>query len=286
MATTTTRRPARRRGTTACYRSGCSHFECRAASARYAAYRKRLQQRGEPTTDLIDANPARAHARALLDAGMPFDRIVDAAGVTRSSLSRLLYSRGDRPAVSKIRQPTAEAILTVRPVPNARRREVDVTHTKKIIRGMAALGYTQAWIRDQLGYVNHTKINLRVEHITADLASRIREVAEKHAHIPGPSSAARANAARRGWTVDQLWEALDDTATGDEPASVDWVAVQRVAAGTRPEHRLDSATRAAAIDLLAGQGLSATEIGRRLRTSGSDISRNLARRHQPQETAP
>ena len=51
----------RAHGTRANYDAGCRCLRCRAANANYNSTRARATAYGRPTTDLVDAGPARTH---------------------------------------------------------------------------------------------------------------------------------------------------------------------------------------------------------------------------------
>lgn len=277
MTTATMTRPPRQHGTYACYGAGCRRLECRAAKANYNQIREAAARDGEPTTDLVDATPVRAHAQRLRAAGMGWRQIAVTAGVANTTIRGLLHST--RPTL-RVRPETAAAILGIETPRLAAQTLVDAARTWQLIHGLIAAGYPRAWIAGQLGQTGGG-LQLGDRQVHHETAVAVEQLADKHAHLPGPSTRARREAARNGWTVAALWEALDGTANDEEPA--DWVTVERVVAGDRPDHRLRPATRAAVIDEFVDRGLTVTEIGRRLGTSGSDIKRNLARR-QPQET--
>jgi hypothetical protein len=246
--------------------------ECR--DLRNAADRRRNHRKGYGQVLTVPTEPARAHVRDLMAQGMGQHRIAEKAGVLHGTLSRLLYWN---PPLRIMKKENADRLLAVR----LDTVYIDSGPSRRLICGMMAAGWPLRWISAQMG-VQKLTIGPTMRR---DRADQIAAVAEKAAaNGPGPSDLTRAYAARHGWTVDLLWEGLDGTPGDDEDEPVDWVAVERVAAGKRPDHRLRPATRAAAIDLLIDQGLSITEIGRRLGTSGTDINRHLARRHQPQES--
>lgn len=244
--------------------------ECR--ELRNAADRKRNRRKGYGQVLTVPTGPARAHVRELMAQGMGQHRIAEKAGVLHNSISRLLYWN---PPLRIMKKENADRLLAVR----LETVYIDSAPSWRLIQGMMAAGWSRRWIAAQLGVRQLTT----GPTMRPDRAEKIAALAEKvAAQGAGPSNFTRDYAARQGWTVGLLWEALDGTPDDDEP--VDWVAVERVAAGNRPDHRLRPATRAAAIDLLIEQGVSITEIGRRLGTSGTDIRRHLARRQQPQET--
>lgn len=235
----------------------CRCRVCRAANAASSARRRRAQAYGRPTTDLVDAGPARAHVLGLRAAGMGWQRVAAAAGVSGMTMSRLLGYGG--PPQARVTAATAAAILAVRAEPAL----VDAAPTWRLVRGMVAAGYTKKWIAARLGQTSGG-LQLGRETVTRATAAAVAALAEECALTPGPSARARAHAAARGWTPDLLWE---DLAGGDDGGRhfVDTVAVERACSG-EPVKTTRAEKRAAVARLWAG-GHTASDIARRLRLS-------------------
>ncbi|MCU1677706.1 MAG: hypothetical protein JWM93_2464 [Frankiales bacterium] len=113
-------------------------------------------------------------------------------------------------------------------------------------------------------------------------AAAVRRLADELAATPGPSSAARAYAARRGWTTDALWvDLLGPSAPGDSQdlrvlhteQILDNVAVERFCDGDNV--RITREERVAVVRELLRRGASHHKICRRLRMSGQTLLRLL-----------
>lgn len=115
---------AEHHGTAYGYQLGCrSRKRCPAtpscADASLAEERRRRRAAGVPeAAPRVDAEPARAHVRALMAAGMTLEAVALHAGVPRNRLGELIYGRSDRggefPAQLKAQR--AEQILAVKVV--------------------------------------------------------------------------------------------------------------------------------------------------------------------------
>jgi hypothetical protein len=131
---------------------------------------------------LIDAEPARRHARHLMAAGVSIQAIATAAGVGVATVSGILYRRGpERPRQEKLRTENAHRILSVR-AENVATRYVDPTGTRRRIQALMANGWPQL----RLG----TYCDLHPRYVTELL---------RHPSIFGTTAAAVAA------TYDQLW---------------------------------------------------------------------------------
>jgi 3'-phosphoadenosine 5'-phosphosulfate sulfotransferase (PAPS reductase)/FAD synthetase len=101
-------------GTLAAYAfDRCRCWPCTYANRDYARDRARQKKTGT-WMPFIDAEPARAHIRALMAAGISYRDVASRAGLDRSTIERILY--GERPKWSpqkSIRTETAEKILAV-----------------------------------------------------------------------------------------------------------------------------------------------------------------------------
>lgn len=136
-------------GTRRCYVSNrCRRPECREANRVYMAARNRRIAYGHPTSEFVDATPVREHVRALQAAGMGYARVARAAGVSSSTLGRVLGYEG-RPTM-RIKAASAARVLAVE-LDIAPGGCVDATGTVRRLRGLAALGWSQRRLAGRAG---------------------------------------------------------------------------------------------------------------------------------------
>src|SRR5689334_9409464 len=91
--------------------AGYNHYGCRCDGCRRdhrarEAHRTRMIAYGR-WRGLVDAEPVRAHVRALMAAGLSRDRISDLAGISEGGMSRLLYGRDGGPPTVRVLPRTA-----------------------------------------------------------------------------------------------------------------------------------------------------------------------------------
>jgi len=211
-------------GSRARYLKGCRCPACSAAHYRYSIRRQRAIVRGDwqPWTD---AGPAREHARVLRRAGLTVTNIARLAGVHQGSVYRLLGENGCRPS-RRLRPDTAAAILAVRPDLAVPRGTVDATGTRRRVRALVALGWTQTQLAGQLGMqpVNLSAMLRAVrgqDTVRATTAVAVRGLydrlwnkfpAEDTPRAARNAAAARRMARERGWPPPLAWndDRIDD----------------------------------------------------------------------------
>lgn len=264
--------------------NNCGCERCKAAHTAYENDRNRqiLYGRWEP---YVDAEPARAHMKALMAAGMGRRTIAARAGISQTAAACLLYGKGSRPPTRRIRRATAEALLSVRAGIEtlADSAAVDATGTVRRLRALVTIGYPQAHLAAELGVHpgNFSTLILRANHVLASRARAVRALYDRLWNIPGPSSRARADAARRGWFPPLAWndDTIDDPSATPDVDGVDEEEVLRLLAGDlHVALRVDTSDRSPlrpsaveAIRRLTGEGLTDAGISERL---GGRISRS------------
>lgn len=152
--------------------------------------------------------------------------------------------------------------------------------SQRRIRALMALGWTEALIGAEMGFVTPSTIRgaLRNATVTARTADRIAEVYERLSMRQGPSARTRMLAQRKGWLPPLAWDNIDDPnehpviSAADEFVSVDMVAVQRRIAGDR-SITLRLAERTAAYRLLYDRGLLDADIARAAGCDSETIGR-------------
>lgn len=197
----------------------CRCRPCTDACAAYERARTRrvIRETYHPDESrMVDAEPVRAHVRALSAQGMGWKRVARAANVANGTMYPILYGKGStdpnecRPPRKRVRREIAERILAVR-LDLADGFLVDATGTRRRLQALVALGYTREWIAGQIGVEsgNLAVITGRRRSITVATARAVLDLYERYWSTPGPNVRARRRAVRLGWAPPLAWD--DDT---------------------------------------------------------------------------
>lgn len=269
----------------------CRCHTCTTASNEHRARRDKLIAYGR-WQPYVNAEPVRAHIRNVLrPAGFGARRIATLAGLSPSTVNKLIWGYGDRPPVRRIRPEAAAAILALQPEPAALAdgAQVDATGTRRRTQAMAVLGWSIAEQARRLGRTgaNHAKV-LTSRYVTAALARSVEALCrDLSGQIPPDTWVSRRTrrwARSQGWVAVVAWNDIDDPAEvphldADEdldPEAVDEVAVARVAAGNAGINSLHSRSeRLAAVATLAGRGMTVAAIANRVGTNCATVRRLL-----------
>ena len=264
-------RAQHRHGTYAAYaRCGCRCDACVQAKRRRGKVNRCLPGRG-----LVDAQEARSHVNALLDAGLTLAQIEQRSGVNRAGLYYLLGQAPGRPAARRIRATSAQAILAVRAdlVGDETSGLVDSTGTRRRLQALVASGWPLYVLAGRAGLSRENiwkRLGVTPTRVsTRDAVRRLYNElwdADPIAHGIRPQSVtkARARGLREGWPPPLAWD--DDTI--DDPAARP--------AGMRPAHKTRGTTEAEVMDLL-DMGETVDAIAQRLRISTSGVYQVVAR---------
>jgi hypothetical protein len=183
-------------------------------------------RRNYPNGYFTEAAPVAAHIAKLRDAGMTWDQISAAAGLSAHWGIRDIAAgrrRGGRVAVH-----TAEAILSV-PVPapgdftgRPDHALVPMIGATRRVQALVALGYTNRFIAKQANYPSehmHRVLFGKAPTLTLKAHRAFAELFERIEAMPPPSGPsavrARRRAGQRGWALPLAWD-LD---TIDDPAA-------------------------------------------------------------------
>jgi len=260
----------------------------RQSHAAYEQYRRKQVAYGR-WQPYMDAEPVRAHVRALMAAGVSRRRIAVLAGVHEATIGRLLYGRTDRAPSGQVRTASARALLSVRATKEALspRTAIDATGTKRRLQALVALGWSRQKLAESFGAdrscIGRYMVRDRVQASTAlavkDLYDRMWDTAppEETRWDRAAAAAARNYAADRGWVKPMAWddETIDDPAAkpsgtkqGKAPAIVDPIAVEQALKGEKVH--LNSVEAAEVVRIATDRGMSARQIaaitGRTART--------------------
>lgn len=135
---------------------GCRCTPCRDAQAtdlRNYRQRKARESWGATESTMVDAEPARAHVRALMAEGVGRERIANVSGVGGGSVAALLYGRpadGQRPS-ARIHRKTADKLLAVTSEAVADGARINATGTKRRLQALIAVGWSGSELMRRLG---------------------------------------------------------------------------------------------------------------------------------------
>lgn len=221
----------RRHGTRAKYTvDRCRCQPCTIANREAEQYRRRQQAYGR-WQPYVDAAPARAHVRVLMQYGLGWQRIARLAGVPNGALSKLLYGTSQRGPSKRIRPETARKLLAVQPRVGllAHTADIDGTGTRRRLRALVAAGWPQGQLADRLGMGRGNFGKFMTAdgpmHVSTERAVRRlydelwREDPAGHGVTAQAVSRARNHARRSGWAPVGAW---DDDLIDDPAAFPDW----------------------------------------------------------------
>ena len=173
------------------------------------------------TTQLVDAEPVRAHIAALKAAGLGNRRIQELTGISRTTLTALTTGRpckGTGPS-SHVWAHTANKLLSI-PVPTDTRMaaggvNVPSLGTVRRLQALVAIGHSQQAICDHLGWLpgNATRLfNGKQDFVTVSTAAKARVLFSELQLTPGSCERARRRAKKLGWAPPLAWDedAIDD----------------------------------------------------------------------------
>lgn len=199
-------------GGLSCYRAGCRRPECIEADREYTRTRRRLIAYGRPTTNLVDAEPVRAHAKALLGLGWGLAELQARAG---GNVSTLIYGAPNRNAkpLKRINPATARKILSIPLAMVPTTNLVDAAGSRRRVQALCVLGYAAGWQARQVGASKNTVQYLATgptQQVQARWALGIRDLYDRLWDVPAPetkhSKITRTNALERGWLPPIAWD--------------------------------------------------------------------------------
>lgn len=180
----------------------------------------------------VDAEPVRAHVKALAEFGIGWMRAAKLAGVSHGGVSKLLYGDGQRglAPTKRVRPETALKLLAVEPTLDnlGDRTVIDATGTRRRLQALVYAGWTQSELARRMqmdrGNFGRTIVSDLVEVATLKTAHRIYDelwrIDPTAAGVPAHRAAtARQIAADRDWAPVGAW---DDDRIDDPTAFPDW----------------------------------------------------------------
>lgn len=257
---------------------------CRASATAYARDVNRRKAYGTYVS-YVDAEPARRHVRRLGAQGMGWKRVSHAAGLSPSTVWKLVYGdtkRYGRPS-NRVMPKTAAAILSVE-LDLADGAKIDATGTSRRLRGLVAIGYSQSFLAQRIG-VRPTNFGPLVhdrERVTVATARAVSDLYDELSMTPRVGtdhrtkisvSRARRYAERMKWLPPLAWDddTIDDPFMRPETAvkvsrlavDADEVAVQRFIEGDLPLKSLTPADRVEVVRQWKAAGRPLKELERR-----------------------
>lgn len=225
----------------------CRCFTCCLAASEYDQNRRRAIAYGR-WQPFVDAEPVRAHVRALSDFGIGWMRLARLAGVPRGSVSKLIYGdpqRGIGPTKG-MRAKNALAILAVQPTLEnlGAGTRIDGTGTRRRLQALVAAGWTQSELARRIGMNsgNFAK-TIKSRHVSVATARAANALYEQlwrtdpteHGVPEHRAAAARRIAVTRGWAPVGAW---DDDQIDDPDAWPDWTGWCGTPQGRRIHYRI------------------------------------------------
>jgi hypothetical protein len=224
----------------------------------------------------VPAAPAREHVRYLSTRGVGWEQAAALAGVSRGTVSKLLYGTKGSPPTRRIRPETEAAILAVRPALDVvdDRTIVDATGTRRRLQGLAWQGWSMARLSARLGPRCHlSSVLSRDVRVRASTARAVQGLCrELCGQLPPEGTRAERAAAARtrnharemGWVPLAAWDAIDDPDAQPVPG---W---QRSGRGVGPQDAVE----------LDGYGVHPEMIAVRLGVTPETVRRCLQRARQ------
>lgn len=207
-------------------RDKCRCTECTAAASKDEDRRNRLIAYGRYDVGRVDAAPVREYTLSLMAYGIGMKRIAHIAGVSNSTLGKILYgseAQGIKPR-ARVAKHVAEKVMKVKPELQhlGKTALVEASGTRRRIQALVVIGWSKARLARQLGMApsNFNK-TLNSETVHAETARKVQALYDQlwnqpqygHDHRSRISANASRNRAKaKGWAPPLAWddETIDD----------------------------------------------------------------------------
>lgn len=199
---------------------GCRCTPCtEAQAADLAAYRQRKarEQWGTVPKTHIDAEPVRQHVRALMAAGIGWERVAELAGVAKTTVAHLLYGSAKHEPAKRMRSATAQKILAVTVEGNiADGQFVDAIGTRRRLQALVVVGWTGSELMRRLGrrptnfgyLLNNQRVLARTAQEVKQLYNALWDSVPPQTtrEERGAFTQAIRTAEKRGWLPPAAWD--------------------------------------------------------------------------------
>lgn len=213
--------PPHEHGQNRTYRAhGCRCDECRAEHNKRGMRWRKSRALGSGAT--VDASAAREHVLMLRRAGLTLQDIADRAGITRRTLTTLMYGtpRLSLPPPTRIRRATADSVQAVQRPRTSR----DVTPTRRMsaigtarrLQALQACGWSLRAIAEETSVHVTTLHKVREDgRVAVATAAAVADVFERLWNVSPPSTTQHDRAAityalnrarKNGWVRPAAWE--------------------------------------------------------------------------------
>ncbi|WP_333757990.1 hypothetical protein [Streptomyces sp. ISBFB 2968] len=199
----------------------------RAARRHQQRKRRQLQAIGKWQSPRVDAEPVRAHVRAVLSTGMSEAALEARLDLSRGRFRHLLTGTDGRPPGREVERETAEKVLAFWPTladfPDT--ASIDATGTRRRAEALAVLGWSGARLAQEIGMLkDNFNTCLRAQRVSARFARKVAALydrlwsqrPEDHGVAPSVAGWTRKRAAAAGFVGPLAWD--DDTI--DDPTAL------------------------------------------------------------------
>lgn len=185
---------------------GCSCRKCLDARNTYKKRRNYLVATGRSLT--VDAAPAAAHLRTLLDAGVGWARIAAATSMSTSSVYALVEGTQKR-----VRRARFDQIMALQPTP-APKTSTGSLGTVRRVQALIAAGHPIASIATaaglDIGMVGDIAAG-KLASVRHETAAKVSTAYDQLAPVPGASVRSTNRGRREGWPTPAEWAGdIDD----------------------------------------------------------------------------
>ena len=194
------------------YTIGCRCSDCVTTGRAYNNERRRRIAYGRPTTDLIDAEPAREHVVRLLSLGWSRRQITS---ITGGDIAALLYGRPSEglPPLRRISVQASRKILQIPLELVATDKRIPADGSRRRSQALCALGHSVSWQAAESGVARSVLsplVNGDFRMVQARHAVAVRDLYAKWWDRPAAASRGasrvRGLALRKGYLPPLAWD--------------------------------------------------------------------------------
>lgn len=207
----------------------CHCRPCTDAASQVESTRRRMKAYGRYDIGRVDAQPVREHIAALMEYGIGMKRIAAVAGVSNSTLGKIMYGEPSRgvPPRDRVEKHVADGVLAIRPSLEhlGKSVTVDSTGTCRRIQALVTIGWSQSRLGVLLGMEpGNFNRTIKSPRVHADTARKVKALYDELWNQPQTGddwrsrisvNRSRNYAKGHGWLPPLAWddETIDDPAT-------------------------------------------------------------------------